>query len=49
MGEGEIGVRNTGDLAATLATGPVGTARASLGLAARASMLTGCVLDQDGC
>lgn len=40
MGEGETGVRRTGDLIATLATGPVGTARASLGLAARASMVT---------
>lgn len=34
-----MGVRKIGDLTDTLATGPVGTARASLGLAARASML----------
>ena len=39
MGEGEIGVRRSGDFGARLATGATGTARASFGLAARASIL----------
>lgn len=35
-----MGVRSRGDLGARLAIGAIGTARASLGLAARASMST---------
>lgn len=42
---GDMGVRSKGDLGARLATGAVGTARASLGLAARASMSTAVMLD----
>ena len=40
IGDGETGVRSRGDLGARLATGAIGTNRASLGLGARESMST---------
>ena len=40
IGEGDTGVRRRGDLGAMLEADAAGTARASFGLAARASMST---------